>query len=162
MNCSSCFLEPNYIYAFGGIGASDYLSSIERFNTNLKIWTPLQVQLPQKISNTFAIPINLEEILVLGGLKHNSSEASKKKFEIENKLLSFNTRKESFRDLKPLPFKKKLSHVVNNCEGKLFCYVIEKNFQLPNVFTYNLNKTYPYYDRFAYAREKEIRETLSH
>lgn len=64
--------------------------------------------------------------------------------------------------MKPLPFKKKISHIVNNGEGKLFCYVIEKNYQLPHILIYNLNKNYPYYDRFAYHREKFIRETAKH
>jgi N-acetylneuraminic acid mutarotase len=96
MNAGACFLGPNYVYCFGGVGASEYLNSIERFNTKFKIWTTLRVVLPTHISNHFAVPVGKEEILIVGGLKPNSSGASAKKFEIESKLVSFNTRKETF------------------------------------------------------------------
>lgn len=44
MNSSSCSLGDNYIYVFGGLGAdNEFYSSIERFNSELKIWTPLSV-----------------------------------------------------------------------------------------------------------------------
>ena len=82
MNCSSCFLGPNSIYAFGGIGPNDYLSTIERFNEKLKIWTPLKIVLPTKLSNTFAVPINHEEILIMGGMKQ--TEGGRKSFEIDS------------------------------------------------------------------------------
>lgn len=55
---------------FAGLsGTNEFLNSIERFNSELKIWTPLNVLMPIKISNTFAVPINDEEIIILGGLK---------------------------------------------------------------------------------------------
>lgn len=71
MNASSCVLEEaNYVYVFGGLtNGNEFLNSIERFNTNLKIWTPLNILMPTKISNTFSVVINEEEIIILGGLK---------------------------------------------------------------------------------------------
>lgn len=58
MNCSSCILEEKYVYVFGGIGNMDYLSSIERFNTELNIWNEINVRMPVKLSNSFTCAIN--------------------------------------------------------------------------------------------------------
>lgn len=44
MNASACSLGDNYIYVFGGLGpTNDFYNNIERFNCELKIWTPLNV-----------------------------------------------------------------------------------------------------------------------
>ena len=107
------------------------------------------------------VTINDEEILIMGGLKINTSNSSSsKKFEIENKIMSFNTRKSTFKYLKQLPFKKKLSQVVYNGEGKLFFFVLDqgKNNKYPQIFEYNLNKNYPKYNRFLRLRARVQRE----
>ena len=101
------------------------------------------MNLPHKLANSFAQAINDKEILILGGLKFNQNRSSShsKKFEIESKVmvlnvdqLSNNSKKnvhKMVKYLKPLPFKKKLSQVRYNGEGKLFCFVMDKNDQLP-------------------------------
>ena len=70
MNASACVLADIYVYVFGGLtNSNEFLNSIEWFNSDLKIWTPLNIIMPSKISNTFAVPINEEEIIIFGGLK---------------------------------------------------------------------------------------------
>ena len=127
LNCASCVAEENYVYAFGGYGTDDFLSSIERFNIELNIWNLLAVRLPQRISNLFACQLSENEIFICGGLKPVAGENQRKKFEIESRVLCYNTKKKAFSSLKPLPFKKKLSNVIFNESGKIFCFVIEKN-----------------------------------
>jgi len=47
MNSSACVLQDIYVYVFGGLSNSnEFLNSIERFNSELKIWTPLNVLMP--------------------------------------------------------------------------------------------------------------------
>lgn len=47
INASACKCGPKHIYLFGGLSAEDeFLDSIERYNTQLGIWTILDVKMP--------------------------------------------------------------------------------------------------------------------
>jgi hypothetical protein len=50
-------------------------------------------------------------------------------------------------EIAPFPFKKKLSNVVYNSNGKFFCFVVESNRDLPNLFVYDVKEAYPEFDR---------------
>jgi N-acetylneuraminic acid mutarotase len=54
LNSCSAALDGTHVYTFGGLGEYDYLSSIERYNIKLNIWTELKVKMPLKLSNSFA------------------------------------------------------------------------------------------------------------
>ena len=125
------------------------MDTIERYNTQLSIWTQLQIRLPQRISNNFAFSFNAEYIVLLGGmLKKDEAyvpRESTKTFELNDQVivLKTNKRKMAWKDLKPLPFKKKLSNVVYNNHGKFFCFVLESNKELPQLFVYDVRKVFP-------------------
>lgn len=74
INASACKCGPKHIYIFGGLtqdpatGQSIFLDSIERYNTQLSIWTQLQIRLPQRISNNFAFSFSEDYIVLLGGM----------------------------------------------------------------------------------------------
>ena len=120
INSSSTVLNGSHVYTFGGLGELDFLSSIERYNIKLNIWSEISVKLPCKLSNSFAWSINKHEIIILGGMKPSSSLISHKRFEVDNTVYWFNSKKYSFSHLKPLPFTKKLSNVVQ----QNFCLII--------------------------------------
>lgn len=155
LNSCSAALDGTHVYTFGGLGEYDYLSSIERYNIKLNIWTELKVKMPLKLSNSFAWSVNKNEIIILGGMRPTNSTVASKRFVIENTVYSFNAKKYSFAHLKPLPFTKKLSNVVYNGNGKIFCYIIHRNYWYPQILMYNLNKIYPEFDRYAFNNEKE-------
>ena len=47
INASVCKCGPKHIYLFGGLSEEDeFLDSIERYNTQLGIWTVLDVKIP--------------------------------------------------------------------------------------------------------------------
>jgi hypothetical protein len=131
------------------------LDTIERYNTQLSIWTQLQIRLPQRISNNFAFSFNPEYIVLLGGmLKKDEAyvpRESTKTFELNDQVivLKTNKRKMAWKDLKPLPFKKKLSNVVYNNHGKFFCFVLESNKELPQLFVYDVRKVFPQFSKYA-------------
>lgn len=54
LNSCSAALNGTHVYTFGGLGQFDYLSSIERYNTQLNIWSELKIKMPSKISNAMA------------------------------------------------------------------------------------------------------------
>lgn len=54
LNSCSAALNGTHVYTFGGLGLHDYLSSIERYNIKLNIWSELKVKMPLRISNSFA------------------------------------------------------------------------------------------------------------
>ena len=59
VNASACKCGPKHIYLFGGLSADDeLLDSIERYNTQLGIWTMLDIKIPFRISNNFAFSFN--------------------------------------------------------------------------------------------------------
>lgn len=131
------------------------MDTIERYNTQLSIWTQLQIRLPQRISNNFAFSFNPEYIVLLGGmLKKDEAyvpRESTKTFELNDQVivLKTNKRKMAWKDLKPLPFKKKLSNVVYNNHGKFFCFVLESNKELPQLFVYDVRKVFPQFSKYA-------------
>ena len=148
------------MYAFGGRSSEEFRSSIERYNIDLNIWNLLSVKLPNRVSNLFAGQMLENEILLCGGLLPGVGGGPRQELEVETRVLSFNTEKREIATLRPLPFKKKLSHVVFNTNGKLFCLVVEKNKELPKLFVYNVRSEYPQFDAFEREQEKE-RKVLS-
>lgn len=118
-NCSAA-LDGTHVYTFGGLGKFDYLSSIERYNIKLNIWSELLVQMPNKISNAQACSVNKNEIIIMGGMKPSSNRMTSKRFTLDNSVYCFNSKKYSFAHLKSLPFTKKISNVVYDSNGKVF------------------------------------------
>jgi len=156
LNSSSAALDGNYVYTFGGLGKFDHLSSIERYNIKLNIWSELKIKLPIKLSNSFACSVNNNEIIIMGGMRPTQSTVTGKRFVVENSVYWFNSKKYSFSHLKPLPFSKKLSNIVYDGNGKIFCYItVHQNSAFPQIMLYNLNKIYPEFDRYAFIKEKE-------
>ncbi|CAI2362087.1 unnamed protein product [Moneuplotes crassus] len=153
-SCSAA-IGGTHVYTFGGIGPLDYLTSIERYNIGLNIWTELKVKLPTKLSNAFACSVNAHEIVILGGMRPVTSSTSSKRFVVENTVYCFNTKKYSFLHLKSLPFSKKLSNISYEGNGKIFLYIMHRHYEYPQIIMYNLNKIYPEFDRYAFTREKE-------
>jgi N-acetylneuraminic acid mutarotase len=84
LNSSSAALDGNFVYTFGGLGEYDHLSSIERYNIKLNIWSELKVKMPMKLSNSYACSVNKHEIVILGGMRPANSSASQKRFVVEN------------------------------------------------------------------------------
>ena len=113
------------------------MDSIERYNTQLGIWTQLSIRLPTRISNHFAFSFNPDYIVLLGGMIKKDEafmpREATKVFELNDQVivLKTNKRKMAWKELKPFPFKKKLAQVVYNNHGKFFCYVLESNKELP-------------------------------
>jgi hypothetical protein len=70
LNASACKCGDKYIYIFGGLNVekNEFTDSIERYNSNLDIWTKLQIRLPLKISNSFAFSFSDSSILIMGGI----------------------------------------------------------------------------------------------
>lgn len=82
---------------------------------------------------------------------------STKIFELNDQVIVLKTAKKkmAWKDLKPLPFKKKLSNVVYNNHGKFFCFVLESNKELPQLFVYDVRKVFPQFSKYA---ENEYRQ----
>lgn len=93
--------------------------------------------MPARVSNLFSHAINEDAIIVLGGVKKKTlnynpnSKDPKKEFETESRVHVFKPSKLKFKELKPFPFRKKISNVLYNDNGKLFCFIIESNRDLP-------------------------------
>jgi hypothetical protein len=69
INAAACKCGSKYIYLFGGMGEdNEFLDSIERYNSELGIWTVLTVKLPQKVTNHYAFSFNPQYIIILGGM----------------------------------------------------------------------------------------------
>lgn len=102
-----------------------------------------------RVSNNFAFSFNPDYIVLVGGmLKKDEAympRESTKVFELNDQVIVLKTakRKMAWKDLKPLPFKKKLSNVVYNNHGKFFCFVLESNKELPQLFVYDVRKVFP-------------------
>ena len=109
----------------------DFIDTLERFNLDLGIWTVLKVKLPIRMANHFSFSLNPENIVIMGGMKRKNEDylpkESKKSFELENRIWVLKTTNFKWKELKPFPFKKKLSNVVYNDYGKFFCFIIESN-----------------------------------
>ena len=58
------------------------------------------------------------------------------------------TKKLTWKDLKPFPFKKKLGNVVYNNHGKFFCFVVESNKELPQLFVYDVRSCFPEFNKY--------------
>ncbi len=65
----------------------------------------------------------------------------------------------AWKELKPLPFKKKLSNVVYNNHGKFFCFVLESNKELPQLFVYDVRKVFPQFSKYA-EHEHSLNESI--
>ena len=140
------------------------MDHIERYNIVLDIWTSLKVKMPVKLSNHFVFAINSECILLMGGMKRKQEDKSVDagvpagaQFELESRVFVFKTSKQSWKDLKPFPFKKKFANIVYNNHGKFFCMVLEQNTELPQVFVYDVRAGFPQFDRY-WQKEKLYRE----
>lgn len=136
INASACKCGPKHLYLFGGLSAEDeFLDSIERYNTQLGIWTILDVKMPMRITNNFAFSFNPDYIVILGGMMKKDEKfvpkESQKIYELQDRVFVLKTKNFTWKDLKPFPFKKKLGNVVYNNHGKFFCFVIESNKELP-------------------------------
>jgi len=65
-----------------------------------------------------------------------------------------------WKDLKPLPFKKKLSQVVYNNHGKFFCFVLESNKELPQLFVYDIRKIFAQFSKYA-EHAQNVKEAIA-
>ena len=153
INASACKCGPKHIYLFGGLSAEDqFLDQIERYNTQLGIWTILDVKMPQKISNNFAFSFNQDYIVILGGMLKKDEKfvprESQKVYELQDRVYVLKTKNFTWKDLKPFPFKKKLGNVVYNNHGKFFCFVIESNKELPQLFVYDVRASFPQFNKY--------------
>jgi hypothetical protein len=70
INASSCKCGKKYIYLFGGLDVekNEFTDTIERYNTQLEIWTTINIRMPYKISNSFAFSFSEDSILIMGGI----------------------------------------------------------------------------------------------
>lgn len=64
-----------------------------------------------------------------------------------------------WKELKPFPFKKKMSSVVYNNHGKFFCYVLESNKELPQLFVYDVRKAFPQFNKYS-EHEAKLEESM--
>jgi len=91
INSGSCTFGKNMLYVFGGRStspnASDFYNSIERLNTDLNLWSYVEVKLPTPLCNVFAFPVQQDYIIIMGGLTRNSSvtDSSGKELTAEEK-----------------------------------------------------------------------------
>ena len=161
INAASCKCGSNYIYTLGGLDGEEFLDSIERYNSKLDIWTEVNVRLPSPMANLFAYSLNDNHIIILGGMKKKNMEFvpkdSRKMYEIDNHVYVLKTEKLKFKSIRSLPFKKKLSNVVHNGNGKFFCFIVENNRELPQLFVYDLKQCYPEFDRY-WAHERKQKD----
>lgn len=121
--------------------------------------------MPHKIANNFAFSFNPDYIVILGGMVRKEDsfvpKESTKVFELNDQvwILKTNKNKMAWKDLKPFPFKKKLSNVVYNNHGKFFCYVLESNKELPQLFVYDVRRCFPQFNKYS-EYEAELRESM--
>jgi len=73
---------------------------------------------------------------------------SQKAFELQDRVMVLKTTKLTWKDLKPFPFKKKLGNVVYNNHGKFFCFVVESNKELPQLFVYDVRTCFPQFNKY--------------
>ena len=76
INAGASTLDSTFIYVFGGRNEGDkFYDSVERYNSEMNLWTLLEIRLPTALSNHFVFPFandnngNEDNIIVLGGLK---------------------------------------------------------------------------------------------
>ena len=72
INPGCCTFDKQYVYVFGGRSAdarADFYDSIEKFNTDLNLWSFFKIRLPEKLCNMYAFTVKNDYIMVLGGLK---------------------------------------------------------------------------------------------
>ncbi|CDW86358.1 kelch motif family protein [Stylonychia lemnae] len=163
INASSTKCGNKFLYLFGGLDKRDFLDSIERFNLTLDIWTVMKIKMPQRMANFFSFSLNKDYILIMGGMKKKQEDfipkESKKIYEIESRVFALKTSNSKWKDLKPFPFKKKFGNIVYNGFGKFFCFVIENNKELPQLFVYDVRNCFPQFDKY-WENEKNQREGL--
>ena len=153
INAAACKCGSKYVYLFGGISQEDeFLDSIERYNVQLKIWTIMDVKMPQKVANHFSFSFNPNYIIILGGLLKKQEQfvprESSKMFELQDRVYILKVKNFNWKDLKPFPFKKKLGQVVYNNHGKFFCFVVESNKELPQLFVYDVRSCFPQFNKY--------------
>jgi hypothetical protein len=89
---------------------------------------------------------------VLGGMVKKNEvfipKESTKVYELQDRVMVLKTKNFSWKDLKPFPFKKKLGNVVYNNHGKFFCFVIESNKELPQLFVYDVRTCFPQFNKY--------------
>ena len=128
------------------------MDSVERYNTQLGIWTILDVKMPQKITNNYAFSFNQDYIVILGGMLRKDDKfvprESQKVYELQDRVYVLKIKNFTWKDLKPFPFKKKLGNVVYNNHGKFFCFVVESNKELPQLFVYDVRASFPQFNKY--------------
>jgi hypothetical protein len=99
------------------------------------------------MSNLFSFGINADHIIIMGGMKKKNEEfvprESRKLYELENRVFVLKTTNFKWKDLKPFPFKKKFGNIQYNNYGKFFCFVLENNRELPQLFVYDVRSSFP-------------------
>jgi hypothetical protein len=75
INASATKCGEKYVYLFGGLDVlkNEFTDSIERYNSQLSIWTILNVKLPNRIANLFTFSLNPNMILIMGGIVKKDS-----------------------------------------------------------------------------------------
>jgi len=164
INAAACKCGDRYVYVFGGLSSEDeFLDQIERYNTQLKIWTVMDVKLPQRMTNHFSFSFNPNYIIILGGLLKKAEQfipsESKKIFELQDRVFILKTKNLTWKELKPFPFKKKLGQVVYNNHGKFFCFVVEANSELPSLFVYDVRSCFPQFNKY-WEHEAQQRDRI--
>ena len=82
--------------------------------------------------------------------------AIKKSFEVESKVFVFKVEEGALMEITPFPFKKRISQVSYNQNGKLFCQIVESSREMPTLFVYDVKKSFPLFDRH-WAHENRVR-----
>lgn len=80
LNASATKCGKKYIYLFGGLNVekNEFTDVIERYNSQLEIWTTLLIKMPSKISNCYAFSFDNESILIMGGMVKKDESQLKK------------------------------------------------------------------------------------
>ena len=157
MNPGICTFGGVRIYVFGGTRERSFVSSIERYNSELNIWNPLEIQLPIPISNIFTKQVSNSHILIAGGVRrriaHNEQGDTQRNTEFENSdslyLLDvsagvFQTYPHGFQ------FKKRMSGMQVNHRGHAYCLFMNKPTQVPEMHMIDINDLFPNYSRYSH------------
>jgi hypothetical protein len=171
-NAGICSIGDKYILVFGGRSEDSFLSSVERYNTELNIWTRLNCILPEPMSNMHVLTLSSNQVLILGGLKkrvlqralsrglggskmkeeegfHSLPDPIQKQYELDSQLHFLNIETGRVQTGKGFTFRKKLSFVSLNDRGHVYCMFVNKNSELPELDILDLNEICPSYSPYS-------------
>mmetsp|Transcript_7294 Transcript_7294/g.10265 ORF Transcript_7294/g.10265 Transcript_7294/m.10265 type:complete len:120 (+) Transcript_7294:1159-1518(+) len=117
--------------------------------------------MPQRITNNFAFSFNENYVVIFGGMLKKDEKfiprEEQKVYELQDRVHVLKTKNLTWKDLKPFPFKKKLGQVVYNNHGKFFCFVVESNKELPQLFVYDVRASFPQFNKYweHYINQKQ-------